>query len=127
MSSRLAWLVVALGLAAACGGSSPSAPATPPPTLPVTSACSAVTPAVSSSTAIVNGSDCSSDNSAVVLLNMKDATGQQVGACSGTVIAPRAVLTAAHCLQPPATSVLIFLGSGPQQTASSFAAHPSWR
>jgi len=58
---------------------------------------------------------------------MKDATGQQVGSCSGTVIAPRAVLTAAHCLQPPAASVLIFLGSGPQQTASSFAAHPSWR
>jgi secreted trypsin-like serine protease len=43
------------------------------------------------------------------------------------VIAPRAILTAAHCLQPPAASVLVFLGSGPQQTAASFAAHPSWR
>jgi hypothetical protein len=126
MRSRLAGLAVALGLAAACGGGS-SPPATPAPTLPVTSACGAVTQAVSSSTAIVNGSDCSSDNSAVVLLNMKDATGQQVGSCSGTVIAPRAVLTAAHCLQPPAAAVQIFLGSGPQQAASSFAAHPSWR
>jgi secreted trypsin-like serine protease len=37
------------------------------------------------------------------------------------------VLTAAHCLQAPTASVLVFLGSGPQQTASSFAAHPSWR
>jgi secreted trypsin-like serine protease len=127
MRNRLAALVASLTLAAACGGSSPSAPATPPPTVPVTSACSAVTQAVSSSTAIVNGSDCSTDNSSVVLLNMKDATGQQSGSCSGTVIAPRAVLTAAHCLQPPAASVLVFLGSGPQQTASSFAAHPSWR
>lgn len=129
MSTRLAALAGALTLAAAAcgGGGSSSTPATPAPTLPVTSACGAVTQSVSSSTAIVNGSDCSSDSSPVVLLNMKDATGQQSGSCSGTVIAPRAVLTAAHCLQPPAASVLVFLGSGPQQTASSFAAHPSWR
>jgi V8-like Glu-specific endopeptidase len=82
---------------------------------------------VSPSTSIVNGVDCSTDNSPVVLLNMKDASGAQSGSCSGTVIAPRAVLTAAHCLQPPAASVQVFLGSGPQQTAGSFAAHPSWR
>ena len=115
---------LALALASACGGSSgPTTPSTAPPTtLPVSGACGAV-----ASTAIVNGADCSTDNSPVVLLNMKDATGQQAGSCSGTVIAPRAVLTAAHCLQPPAASVLIFLGTGPQQTASSFAAHPSWR
>jgi secreted trypsin-like serine protease len=97
--------------------------------LPLSSACSAVTQSVSSSssTAIVNGADCSTDASPVVLLNMKDSSGQQVGACSGTVIAPRAILTAAHCLQAPAAAVLVFLGSGPQQTASSFAPHPSWR
>jgi secreted trypsin-like serine protease len=115
--------VLLLALAAACGGGSgsPSSPAIPPPTLPVSSACGAL------STAIVNGAECSTDNSPVVLLNIKDASGAQAGSCSGTVIAPRAVLTAAHCLQPPAASVQIFLGSGPQQTASSFAAHPSWR
>jgi hypothetical protein len=118
-------LVFAFG--AACGGGSPSPPATPSPTVPTSSACSAVTQTVSSSTAIVNGADCSTDTSPVVLLNMKDATGLQVGSCTGTVIAPRAVLTAAHCLQPPAAAVLVYLGSGPQQTASSFAAHPSWR
>ena len=124
-------LALALAAAAACGGSggSPSTPSspTPQPTVPVSSACAAVTQAGSSSTAIVNGADCSTDNSPVVLLNMKDSTGLQTGSCTGTVIAPRAILTAAHCLQPPVASVLVFLGTGPQQTASSFAAHPSWR
>jgi hypothetical protein len=129
MTSRSAAVVLLLALAAACGGSSspPSSPEPAPPTVPVSAACGAITQSISASTAIVNGVECSTDNSPVVLLNMKDSTGQQVGSCSGTVIAPRAVLTAAHCLQPPAASVLIFLGSGPQQTASSFAPHPSWR
>lgn len=121
--------VLVFALAAACGGGSgaPTSPAPAPPTVPTANACGALTQSVSASTAIVNGSDCSTDNSPVVLLNMKDSRGDQAGACSGTVIAPRAVLTAAHCLQPPAASVQIFLGSGPQQTASSFSAHPAWR
>jgi len=129
MKTRGACLLV-LALAAACGGGGgASTSPTPPPVLPVSAACDAVTQSVAAGTAIdiVNGADCSTDNSPVVLLNMKDATGQQVGSCSGTVVAPRAVLTAAHCLQPPAASVLVFLGSGPQQPSASFAAHPSWR
>ena len=130
MRSRLALGAVLGVLVAACGGgggsSTPSSPS-PAPTLPLSGACGAVTQSVSSSTAIVNGADCATDTSPVVLLNMKDAGGQQLGSCSGTVIAPRAILTAAHCLQPPAAGVLVFLGSGAQLTASSFAAHPSWR
>jgi len=120
--------VLALGLAAACGGGGSTTPPTaPPPVVPVSSACGAITQSISPSTEIVNGADCSTDNSPVILLNMKDSAGQPSGSCSGTVIAPRAVLTAAHCLQEPTAAVQIFLGSGPQQTASSFAAHPSWR
>jgi hypothetical protein len=125
---------VALAVAAACGGgsgtstSTPSSP-TPTPTVPLSSACGTITTSASSGlahTAIVNGAECSTDNSAVVLLNMRDASGIPVGSCSGTIIAPRAILTAAHCLQPPATSVLVFLGSGPQQPSSAIATHPSW-
>ena len=95
MRSRVALAAACLALAAACGGGggSPTTPAPPPPTVPVSSACGALTQSVSPSTAIVNGAECSTDNSAVVLLNIKDASGAQAGSCSGTIIAARAVLT----------------------------------
>jgi len=117
-------------LTAACGGGgAPSAPTSPPapPNVPVSSACTAIGQTVSAATAIVNGSDCTGAVSSVVLLNLKDAGGQPTGACTGTVIAPRAILTAAHCLPSTAASISVFLGTGPQQTALSFTPHPAWR
>jgi secreted trypsin-like serine protease len=115
-------------LSAACGGGSPAPGSpSPPPTIPVSSACVALGQTVSASTSIVNGMECSTANSPVVLLNMKDSSGQQAGSCSGTVIAPRAILTAAHCVQSPAASIKVFLGTGPELVATSFAAHPNWR
>jgi secreted trypsin-like serine protease len=121
-------LVVLALVASACGGgggSSPTSPA-PAPTLPISAACGALGSTVSASTSIVNGAECSVSNSSVVLLNMKDSQALQSGSCTGTVIAPRAILTAAHCLASPAASIKVFLGVGPELDAQSFAAHPSY-
>jgi hypothetical protein len=121
---------VLLSIAACGGGSGPSAPTAPPaPTVPVSSACGALgqTVAASSPTAIVNGTDCTGAAAAVVLLNLRDPGGQPSGACTGTVIAARAILTAAHCLPSTAASINVFLGTGPQQPALSFTPHPAWR
>lgn len=118
-----------MATAAACGGGSgPSTPSSPSPTptTPISAACGALGQTVSASTAIVNGADCATTNSPVVLLNLKDAGGLPSGACSGTVIAPRAILTAAHCLPAGTASIKVFLGVGPELNAVSFAAHPGY-
>jgi hypothetical protein len=122
----LARVTLAAFALSSCGGgasaplafpSSPSAPSAP--TIPG-GACGAI------GTAIVNGSECSNTPStSVVLVNVRDGSGS-LGVCSGTIIAPRAVLTAAHCLTG-VTAVQVFLGVGPPMVASSFFAYPDYR
>ena len=62
-----------------------------------------------------------------MLLNSKDRSGFAVGACSGTVIAPRAILTAAHCLTGETAVVRVWLGSGDEIIARSYTPHPAYR
>jgi secreted trypsin-like serine protease len=76
-------------------------------------ACAA--PIGSESSAIVNG-NADTDDTAVVALHIVSANGPNNDAlCSGTVVSPHVVLTAAHCLSAdvvgPIDHVEIFLGS----------------
>jgi hypothetical protein len=109
---------------AACGGggSSPTSPSpSPTPSVPVSNSCNAI------GIAIVNGVSCSTAASPIVLVNMRGPDGVPIGSCSGTVIASRAVLTAAHCLVGNVGSVRIFLGIGAERVARSFSAYPGYR
>ena len=111
--------------AAGCGSEPPAPPVAPTPTgtLPTGGPCGSL----SGGTAILNGTDCSPATSSVVLLNMRDRNGFPVGACSATVITPRAILTAAHCLDEEVSVVRVWLGSGDEIVARSFAFHPQYR
>ena len=122
-STRLGSVAAAAWLCAACGGTTapPTSPTSPPPS--GASACAAIGSGPALSTAIVQGAPCSTANSSVVLLNMRDQGGFPSGSCSGTVVAPRAVLTAAHCLARDTATVRVWPGTGDEIPAESFRAH----
>jgi hypothetical protein len=112
--SAFAVAAVLVGCGGSGGSSTPSSPSpSPGPTPPASSACLAIGSTGAGATAIVNGAACSLDSGSVVLLNLRDASQILTGQCSGTVIAPRAVLTAAHCV-PGAVTSRIFTGSFPE-------------
>jgi hypothetical protein len=131
MKGRLLAVISCLAVAIACGGGggggTPTTPTNPPPTGIPGGACGVLGSGASSSIDILNGTDCPTGASAVVLLNMRDSFNSPTGACSGTVISQRAILTAAHCIPAAVRFVRMFLGSGAEVVAESFVAHPDYR
>jgi hypothetical protein len=131
LAATLTCLAMAASVSSGCGGSTGS-----PPTSPGdgsgsgggsgVAACSVIGGTTSVSTTILHGTACSTSSS-VVLVNVRDKDGQPVGACSGTVITSRAVLTAAHCLVGDTAAVRVFPGTGPEVLAASFQAYPLYR
>lgn len=89
-------------------------------------ACGILSGAAGVQFGIVNGTECSPASSPVVKLNLYGKDGL-TGGCTGTVIAPRAVLTAAHCLADGVTSAKVFLGTGEQIPSTSIEWSPSYR
>lgn len=121
-------IATSLAAAAGCGGGDGSSPTSPTATSPAdVSACGAIGGTTLGAVGIVNGTACSPAASSVVLVNLRDKDGVPTGACSGTVIGPRAILTAAHCLTGDTAAVRIWPGSGSELLAESFHPSPLYR
>ncbi len=74
---------------------------------------------------IALGKTCTTSTSAVVSMDLYAASGESLGACSGSVIGPRSILTAAHCLTDGVNEITTRVGSK-KFTSSSLFVHPGY-
>lgn len=93
------------------------------PSEPVSDACSVVGDSNSLTARIINGTVCTVGDSPVVELDLLQ-NGQVVSGCSGTVVAPRVVITAGHCIEGM-TSVRVRTGNG-NFNSTRIDYHPSY-
>ncbi len=125
--------VVGIIQVSACGGGEDgeSAEAGSPTVVFGDSACSIV--GFQKSLKIANGEACSvdsrADTSSIVEVLLTDAAGRQY-TCTGTVVSPTAVLTAAHCflVNPVLVEVISTVGGERQRAyARNYRIHPDFR
>lgn len=122
----LSTLPILLVLAACGGGDGPATPTVAAP-IPAAETCNSLGGASTPSIGILNGANCAPERSSIVKLNLRNASGDSVGGCSGTVVAPRVVLTAAHCLDEGVAIARVWPGTGPEIVAESFVFYPGYR
>lgn len=91
--------------------------------------CSALDLTETTTAKIVNGTQCGTLNKSPVVVVLKNMPDGQTGLCTGTMLSPNKVLTAAHCLEG-ASSIDILFGTTTDKfafvTASSWNIHPSF-
>jgi hypothetical protein len=79
--------------------------------------------------AVINGEPDGTRHPYVVALGMVGPKGQQLGICSGTLVSPTVVVTAAHCIYD-AAGVLVWAGptayAGPPTSSGTGAVHPDF-
>lgn len=114
-------LCAALALSA-CGGGDDDAVTLPSPQ--ALCASQGLTPK------IANGATCSAPEKSPVILLFSVATDGSVSVCSGTLVTPTAVVSAAHCI-PAGTRRVVAVqwradGSTTNVNASAFVAHPGY-